>query len=258
MTAQAMTASTSNDAIPIVLVHGIRTSASMWRFQAEALRSDGYDVRTVDLPGHGARMGEPFTVDGAVEAIDDVIAAFDGPVLLVGLSLGGYYAIEYASRNPEKIAGLVAAGCSTVPHGPPLEVYRGLARGIRRLPDRGMWLHTAFVHRLLPPQGAIDVLAGGVALDVMDAGLRATGTLNPLAGLSAYDGPVWLVNGQLDHFRVDERRFLAACRDGRLVIVPGATHLASLVKPVPFTDAIRRAAAELSARRQASIAQRAN
>ncbi len=252
-----MMASMSDDAIPIVLVHGIRTSASMWRFQSEALRSDGYEVQTVDLPGHGARMGEPFTVDGAVGAIDDRIAAFDRPVLLVGLSLGGYYAIEYASRHPERVAGLVAAGCSTVPYGPPLEVYRSLARGIRRLPDHGMWLHTAFVRRLLPPQGAIDVLAGGVALDVMDAGLRATSTLNPLAGLSAYDGPVWLVNGQFDHFRADERRFLAACRDGRLVIVPGATHLASLVRPMPFTDALRRAAAELSARRSVSIARRA-
>lgn len=253
-----MTSTSATGESPIVLVHGIRTSASMWRYQVDALRADGYEVRSVDLPGHGGRMGEPFTVDGAVAAIDDAVESFRAPVLLVGLSLGGYYAIEYASRHPDNVVGLVAAGCSTVPHGPPLAVYRMLARGIRRLPDRGLWLHTAFVRGLLPPDGVVDVLAGGVALEVMDAGLRATGTLKPLAALAAYDGPVWLLNGQFDHFRADERRFLAACRDGRLVLVPGATHLASLVRPDAFTDALRRAAAELSARRSASIARQAD
>ena len=167
--------------------------------------------------------------------------------MLVGLSLGGYYAIAYAGAHPERVIGLVAAGCSTVPGGPGLAAYRGLARGIRRLPDRGLWLHTALVRALVPRQGALDVLAGGVALDVMDAGLRATSTLTPLASLAAYPGPVWLVNGSLDQFRLHERRFLAACRNGRLVIVPGATHLVSLAQPQRFTAVLRRVAAELSA-----------
>ncbi len=234
-------------AIPILLVHGIRTSASMWRQQVERLRDDGHPVLAIDLPGHGALLGEEFTVEGALREIDAGVTALGGRVMLVGLSLGGYYAIAYAGAHPERVAGLVAAGCSTVPGGPGLAAYRGLARGIRLLPDRGLWLHTTMVRALVPRQGALDVLAGGVALDVMDAGLRATGTLRPLASLAAYPGPVWLVNGALDQFRLNERRFLAACRCGRLVIVPGATHLVSLAQPQRFTAVLRRVAAELSA-----------
>ncbi len=218
----------------------------MWRHQVERLRESGHPVRAIDLPGHGSRLGEEFTVDGALAAIDDGVSALGGRVLLVGLSLGGYYAIAYAAAHPDRVIGLVAAGCCAVPGGTALRGYRGLARGIHRLPDRGLWLHNTMVRWLIPPQGARDALAGGVALDVMDAGLRATATLTPLASLADFRGPVWLVNGAFDHFRLHQRRFLAACQNGRLVIVPGATHLVSLVQPVRFTEVLERVATELS------------
>jgi pimeloyl-ACP methyl ester carboxylesterase len=233
--------------VPLLLVHGIRTSATMWRGQVDGLRADGYEVLAIDLPGHGSRLDEPFTVQAALDAIDAGVAALGGKVMLVGLSLGGYYAIAYAAAHPERVAALVAAGCCALPRGVPLAGYRALARAIHRLPDRGLWLHTAMVRRMLPAQGALDVLAGGAALEVMDPGLRATATLTPLADLAAYPGPVWLVNGRFDHFRLDERKFLAACRNGRLVIVPGAPHLVSLSQPDRFTAVLRRVAAELAA-----------
>ncbi|WP_283496326.1 alpha/beta fold hydrolase [Cryobacterium sp. PH29-G1] len=232
--------------MPVLLVHGIRASATMWRFQEQSLRAAGYPVLAIDLPGHGQRMREPFTVPAALAAIDDGVARLGGRVLLVGLSLGGYYAVTYAANHPDRVAGLVAAGCSAVPRGVLLEGYRLLARLIHRLPDRGLWLHETMARRLLPPAGARDVLAGGAALDVMDSGLRATSTLAPLASLAAYPGPIWLVNGALDHFRLNERRFLAACHDGRIVVVPGATHLSSLAQPERFTAILLRIAALVS------------
>ena len=233
--------------VPVLLVHGIRASATMWRHQEQTLRAAGYPVLAIDLPGHGKRMGESFTVPAALAAIDDGVAHLGGRVLLVGLSLGGYYAMAYAAQHPDRVAGLVAAGCSAVPQGVLLEGYRVLARMIHRLPDRGLWLHETMARRLLPPAGARDVLAGGAALDVMDAGLRATSTLTPLASLAAYPGPIWLVNGAFDHFRLNERRFLAACRNGEVVVVPGATHLSSLAQPERFTTILLRVAGQVSA-----------
>jgi len=233
--------------LPILLVHGIRTSATMWRHQMARLRAGGQTVLAIDLPGHGARLGEDFTVEGALAAIDDGVTTLGGRVMLVGLSLGGYYAVAYAAAHPERVAGLVAAGCCAVPGGLLLGAYRRLAAAIHRLPDRGLWLHTTLARTLLPREGARDVLAGGAALEVMDAGLSATATLAPLADLAAYPGPVWLVNGALDQFRLHERRFLAACRRGTLVVIPGATHLVSLAQPARFTEVLERVAAELTA-----------
>lgn len=239
--------------IPILLVHGIRTSATMWRHQVAELQADGYSVLAVDLPGHGRRLTESFSVKTAFAAIDAGVAELGGRVLLVGLSLGGYYAMAYAAAHPDKVIGLVAAGCSALPRGPLLTAYRALARAIGRLPDKGLWLNDTMVRRMLPPQGALDVLAGGTALEVMDPGLKATATLSPLDDLAAYPGPVWLVNGRFDHFRLHERAYLAANPKARLIIVPRATHLVSLMQPDRFTDALRRVAAELAATPGAAI-----
>jgi len=76
--------------------------------------------------------------------------------------------------------------------------------------------------------------------------LREVGAFDPVAALAHVRAPVWLVNGRWDHFRGDEQQFLAACRDGRLVVVPGATHLVSVVAPVRFTRVLLEASAEVS------------
>jgi pimeloyl-ACP methyl ester carboxylesterase len=233
--------------IAVLLVHGIRASAAMWRHQHEWLTEAGHPVLAIDLPGHGTRLGEEFSVAGALSAIDAGVDALGGRVLLVGLSLGGYYAIAYAAEHPDRVIGLVAAGSAFVPSGPGLTGYRMLARLIHRLPDRGLALHTLLVRRMLPPTGAADALAGGVALDVMEAGLRATGTLSPLADLAAYPGPVWLVNGAWDHFRLHQKRFLRASTRGTLVTVPRAGHLVSLATPQAFDAVLRSVLDQLKA-----------
>lgn len=230
----------------IVLVHGIRTSGTMWRRQVEDLTAAGFAVDAPDLPGHGARIGEPFTIDGAMSAIDEAVLRHTGPVLLVGLSLGGYLSIQYAGTHPEKVSGLVAASCQTLPRGIGLWGYRALARAIHRLPDRGAWLNDAMARRFLPPAGVADMGAGGVALEVMDSALAAVGTLDPLDGLRRYPGPVWFVMGALDHFRLSQRAYLRARPDASVVVVPRATHLVSLVKPADFTRAVTDAAATLA------------
>lgn len=236
----------------VVLVHGLRTSATMWRRQLAALARHDVDATAVDLPGHGTRMDEPFTLDAAMEVIDAALApAADGPRvprLLVGLSLGGYLAIEYAATHRGRLDGLIAASCGTRPRGAGLAGYRRLAAAIGRLPDRGRALNDLMVQAFLSEEGVDDVLAGGVALDVMAPALEAVGSLDPEAALRRIDVPVWFVNGRFDHFRFEERRMLRAAHEGRLVVVPGATHLVSLARPEDFTAVVLGVVAELEAR----------
>src|SRR5690606_28440362 len=81
---------------------------------------------------------------------------------------------------------------------------------------------------------------------VMDPVLREAPRIDPLSALRTLTCPVWIVNGRLDHFRVDERRYLRACRDGRLVVLPHAKHLANLDAPVAFTRVLLAAVDELA------------
>ena len=236
----------------VVLIHGLRTSATMWRRQLAALARHDIEALAIDLPGHGTRLEELFTIDDAMQVIGDALPPRDAeqggrhvPTLLVGLSLGGYLAIEFAQRHPGRIDGLVAASCGIRPRGVGLAGYRRIAAAIAHLPDHGRALNDFTARLFLPPDGAEDVIAGGVGLDAMAPVLGTIGGLDTEGAVARIDVPIWFVNGRLDHFRIEERRLLRAARRGRLVHIPGATHLVSLVRPEAFTAVVLAAVAEL-------------
>lgn len=229
---------------PVLLLHGARASRTMWRAQLDALARAGRPALAVDLPGHGARRAERFSVDGALAVIDDAVGAIGGRAVIVGLSLGGYLGLAHAARRPDQVAALVAAGCMTLPGRRLTDAWRLLAQGIALLPDRGARLNEATARRFVPPAGMAALEEGGFALDVMVDLLTEMKRLDPVADLTCAACPVWLVSGRWDHFRLDERAYRKARPDARVVVVPGATHLVTLVRPVQFTRVVLEAAAE--------------
>jgi pimeloyl-ACP methyl ester carboxylesterase len=223
--------------VQVVLVHGIRTSATMWRAQREYLHARGNPVVAVDLPGHGTRMAEPFTLDGAFATIDDAVrdAATRGPVLLVGHSMGGLLSIDYVGReDPPPVDAFIAASCTAIPRGVGLATYRLLARGFDSLPDRGMWLADRVLDRTLPPETRADFGAGGYAFDAQDTALRSLSVLDLLAALQRIDVPLWFINGQFDQLRVNEQLFMRIAKDAELIVVPRTSHLVTAMRPRVF------------------------
>ncbi len=221
----------------VVLVHGIRTSATMWRAQVEYLRERGNPVTAVDLPGHGTRMAEEFTLDGAFTTIDDAVraAAEHGPVLLAAHSMGGLVSIEYVGgEDAPPVAGFIAASCTALPRGIGLATYRLLARGFDSLPDRGMWFTDHVLDRTLPAQTRRDFGAGGYAFDAQDTALRSLSVLDLLAALERIEVPIWFVNGQYDQLRLNERLFLSVAKNAELIVVPRTTHLVTAMRPAVF------------------------
>jgi pimeloyl-ACP methyl ester carboxylesterase len=230
--------------VQVVLVHGIRTSATMWRAQVEYLRARGNPVTAIDLPGHGSRMAEEFTLDAAFATIDDAVrdAAARGPVLLVGHSMGGLLCIEYVGREDRPpVAGFIAASCTAIPRGTGLAAYRLLARGFDSLPDRGMWLTNRMLDRILPDETRADFGAGGYALDAQDVALRSLSVLDLLAALHRIDVPLWFVNGQFDQLRVNERLFMRVAQHAELIVVPRTTHHVTVMRPGVFNAVLNLA-----------------
>ncbi|MFS0893951.1 alpha/beta fold hydrolase [Microbacterium sp. 179-I 3D3 NHS] len=234
--------------IQVVFVHGIRTSATMWRSQAEYLDARGTAWTAIDLPGHGTRMDEEFTLDEALHTIDVAVraAADAGPVLLVGHSMGGLLCLAYTggARRPP-VAGLVAAACTSLPRGGGLAAYRLFARAVDSLPDRGLWLTRRMLAATIPVETRSDFAAGGYALDMQDTALRSLAALDIATAVRRIDVPLWFVNGQYDQLRLNEPLFRRLAPRAEFVIVPRTTHLVTAMRPRIFNAVLQLAMATI-------------
>lgn len=93
---------------PVVLVHGGSLDASMWDGQVALLES-AHTVIRYDLRGHG-KSTSPSAPFSHHEDLRWLLDALDVPMAeLVGLSLGGRIAIDFALAHPERVGKLVLA-----------------------------------------------------------------------------------------------------------------------------------------------------
>jgi len=99
------------DAAPVVLAHALGLDLTMW----DALASHLAATRSVlryDQRGHGASAvpSDPCRLDDLVDDAARVIREWGrGPVVFVGLSMGGMVGQGLAIRHPELVKGLVLA-----------------------------------------------------------------------------------------------------------------------------------------------------
>ena len=99
---------------PIIFLHGLPTDRRSMVSRYEPMFADGSHWRRVyvDLPGTGETPGSPSIRD--LDAYIDLIARFidaeaqGEKVAVLGTSWGGYFALAYTHRSPEKVAGLAA------------------------------------------------------------------------------------------------------------------------------------------------------
>lgn len=234
----------------IVFLHPTRLTGSMWSPQVRAL-SDEFHCLAPDLPGHGALDADHFTIDAASRSVADLIAADarDGRAVVVGMSLGGYVAMDLAARWPDRVRGLVVAGATAEPAGPRTIFYRGLAMILRTAPRRvEEAVNTRYLRWRYPDQIVDPILAGGYSFPGGAEALRALAGERFKPRLAAYPGPSLLVNGEYDlFFRSTERGFANVAANPRRVTIRRATHLANLDQPEAFTTAVRGFARRVTA-----------
>ncbi|MFE6969353.1 alpha/beta fold hydrolase [Isoptericola sp. NPDC057653] len=247
----------------IVFVHGMRTSSSIWERQLEHVRDAGHDAVAVDLPAHGVRHHERFSMPRAFEVLDEAAGSFDAgtPVVVVGLSLGGYTSLAWAAHqatvaSAPQLAGVVAAGCTSDPKGKPVALFRDVARlavtgttAVRRgLRDASLAWRSAMTGGASRAGGTevADLLgdAGGVprpGWDIVTDALTHLAGRSSLASTRALSVPVWFVNGARDRMRLEESRHVAAADRGALVVVPDAGHDVNSDAPEAFNRVLTRA-----------------
>ena len=200
----------------IVFLHGTRLTGAEWAAQVAAL-GDEFLCLAPDLPGHGTAADIAFTVEVAAERVIALIEreATAGRAILVGLSLGGYVAMDVAARRPDLVLGLAIAGASAEPAGLRSVAYRGLATVLARVPERileraNRW----YFARTYPPAVADPILAAGFSFAGGAVAVRSLVGERFRPRLAAYPGPSLFLNGEFDlFFRPTARSFAAAAAD---------------------------------------------
>lgn len=103
---------------PLVLLHGFPLSRAMWRPQVDRL-GNRFRVVAPDLPGFGetARFASKPSIDGMAIAVAELLDALSitEPVALGGLSMGGYVALAFARRFPDRLRALILADTRAEP-----------------------------------------------------------------------------------------------------------------------------------------------
>lgn len=101
----------------IVFLHGFGVSSWMWTEQVAALR-ERYRCISIDLPGNGKSHKLPWLslADSAAQVAALIESHVDGGrAHIVGLSLGGYVALNLLANHPEWVESLIVSGINTAP-----------------------------------------------------------------------------------------------------------------------------------------------
>jgi pimeloyl-ACP methyl ester carboxylesterase len=97
------------EAPPLVLLHGAGANSAMWMGDVAAW-AEHFRVYAVDVigePGESAPSRPPRDGPAYAEWLDDVLDGLGAPrAALVGISLGGWLALDYAIRRPARVSRL--------------------------------------------------------------------------------------------------------------------------------------------------------
>lgn len=95
-----------------VLVHGAWQAPYVWDEVRDDLTGKGNKVIVVELPGHGKDATPTYTLSLDVyrDKVIKELSAVEGPVILVGHSMGGMVVTAVAEKVPVKISKLVYIG----------------------------------------------------------------------------------------------------------------------------------------------------
>ena len=93
----------------ILLMHGSGLTHIVWSLHEQFYASQGFNVLSVDLPGHGNSEGPSLK---SIEKISDWIKSLmlkinTKKIIIIGHSQGGLVSIDFASRYPELIEKIV-------------------------------------------------------------------------------------------------------------------------------------------------------
>jgi 3-oxoadipate enol-lactonase len=250
--AVALQGPVTDGASPIVLSHALGLDLHMWDDLAAQLAAQQHPVLRYDHRGHGgsAVPPGPYTMDEPVDDAARLIREWGrGPVVWVGLSMGGMVGQGLAIRHPELIKALVLANTtSQYPEAAkPMWAQRIAtveSQGLAGIVDAVMERYFTAAYRAAQPdvvaafrQRVLRTNAAGYA-----ASCHAIGAVDWLERLATVRCPTLVIAGALDvGAPVAMSQAMAERIPGaELVVIDDTSHLSVAEQPVEFEQALQQ------------------
>jgi len=98
--------------LPILFIHGFPLNRTLWTGQVDNISKIGRAV-SIDLRGHGESQAipGPYSMKMLAQGCNSLLNELEitEPVILCGLSMGGYVTLEFYRQYPSRVAGLILA-----------------------------------------------------------------------------------------------------------------------------------------------------
>lgn len=236
--------------VPVVLSHALGLDMSLWDGLAEALAAT-HPVLRYDHRGHGgsARAVGPYTLEQLVDDAARVIAEWGrGPVVFVGLSMGGMVGQGLALRHPQLLRGLVLAN-TTAQY--PAAAQEALGQRIAAVNAGGMaavvdvvmgrYVHPDFVASQPARTAALRALVLRADPACYVASCHAIRAVDWLTDLPKLKVPTLVIVGARDVSTTPEmgEAIAGAIPGAEFRLLKHASHLSVLEQPEPFESLLR-------------------
>lgn len=249
----------TGDGRPLVLLHGVGASRTVWRRVVPLLAADRM-VLTPDLPGFGGSepVGRGFDLARVATALADPLAERAAePFDLLGNSLGGAIALQLAAVRPDLVRRLVLAapaGFSPVPwplalaagglSGPAVKLRRLLGMPLVRSPAarRALLWGAIAEPQQLSADDARAILRASHGSTRIGAAVSAVLRADLRALLEQLERPLGLIWGRRDRVvPISTLELVRAIRPEAVIeTIPDAAHIPQLERPPEFDAAVRR------------------
>lgn len=247
--------------VSVVMLHALATTSAMWHDQSAALRRAGHQVLTPDQRGHG-RTPLGTAIPSLDVIADDVARALDrhriDSAVLAGSSMGGYVAMAFLRRHPDRVRALALLGTrATADDRETAAARRAFAECVHD-PDLRPGLLAATTPRLVGATTRAtrrDVLARVTAMAhavdpaaVAWAQRAIAGRADSVELLNSVTVPSVVVAGAEDELVTtgEAERLAGLLVRSKLVVVPGAGHLTPMEAPEAVTAAITGLVAQVA------------
>jgi 3-oxoadipate enol-lactonase len=239
--------------MPLLFIHGYPLSRKIWQPQVDGL-SDIATIITIDLRGHGDSFAfdPPYSMDMLAEDCKHLLDGIGiiGPIVVCGLSMGGYVAFALYRKYPELFKGLILSSTRAGADSPEGKASRDAS--IKNVRQHGVpFITDSMLSKLVSPvtlstnTGLVNELRT-IMLETSENGV--VGALQGMRDrpdstelLPEISVPALIIHGANDQLiSLPEAEAMHSQISGsHMVVIQQAAHLSNMEQPEIYNRAVR-------------------